>query len=168
MSKKKTYILGISSYYHDSAATLICNGEIISAVQEERFTRKKHDSSFPTNAINYCLKSNNLDLRNIDAVVYYEKPLLTFERLLETYLATAPRGIRSFVVSMQIWIKEKLFLKSLIKKELRYIQKSFQNEINPHLPKLLFSEHHLSHAAAAFYAIHYQDAAILWMDGVGE
>ena len=104
-------ILGISCFYHDSAACLIVNGEVISAAQEERFTRKKHDSSFPFKAIEFCLKNNNLILENIDAVVYYEKPLLTFERLLETYLSVAPRGIRSFIAAMQVWLKEKLFIK---------------------------------------------------------
>ena len=107
-----TSILGISAFYHDSAATLVIDGEIIAAAQEERFSRKKHDSRFPLNAIRYCLESQNVDLRNIDSIVYYEKPLLTFERLLETYLAVAPRGIRSFIAAMQVWGKEKLFLKS--------------------------------------------------------
>ena len=115
---KKSFLLGISSYYHDSAAALICEGEVISAVQEERFSRKKHDSRFPVNAIKYCLKSNNLNLRDIKNIVYYEKPLLTFERLLETYLAVAPRGGRSFIAAMQVWLKEKLFLKSALKKNL--------------------------------------------------
>ena len=109
------YILGISAYYHDSSACLIKNDDIIAAAQEERFTRKKHDSSFPFKAIEFCLKNNNLNLENIDAVVYYEKPLLTFERLLETYLSVAPRGIRSFIAAMQGWLKEKLFIKSEIK-----------------------------------------------------
>ena len=115
-SKKKINILGISSYYHDSAASLLINGEIVSAAQEERFTRKKHDSNFPKNAISYCLKTNNLSINDIDSVVYYEKPLLTFERLLETYLGSAPRGLRSFIAAMQVWVKEKLFLKSELKK----------------------------------------------------
>ena len=111
----KNFILGISCFYHDSAAALICNGEILSAVQEERFTRKKHDSRFPENAIKYCLKSNNLNLKDIKNIVYYEKPLLTFERLLETYIAVAPRGIRSFIAAMQVWLKETLLLKSEIR-----------------------------------------------------
>ncbi len=105
------YILGISCYFHDSAAALIKDGEILVAVQEERFTRKKHDSSFPTNSIEYCLKSQKIDLKDISTIIYYEKPLLTFERLLETYLETCPRGLRSFIASMQVWVKEKIFFK---------------------------------------------------------
>ena len=165
--KKK--IIGISAYYHDSAAALIIDGEIISAVQEERFTRKKHDSSFPKNSIKYCLANNNLTLEEIDFVVYYEKPFLTFERLLETYLATAPRGLRSFIAAMQVWLKEKLFLKNEIKKQLTSVQLEIKNsKKNFILPKLLFSEHHLSHAAAAFYPSPFKKAAILCLDGVGE
>ena len=162
------YVLGISCFYHDSAAALIIDGEIIAAAQEERFTRKKHDSRFPKNAIRFCLKSQNIDLRNIDSIVYYEKPLLTFERLLETYLGAAPRGGRSFVAAMQVWLKEKLFLKSNLKKEFKAIQQEIVPEIEPHLPQLLFSEHHLSHAAAAFYPSQFDEAVILCMDGVGE
>ena len=120
---KSKKILGISCFYHDSAAALIIDDEIISAAQEERFTRRKHDSSFPKNAIRFCLEKNNLTLKDIDNVIYYEKPLLTFERLLETYLAVAPRGIRSFIAAMQVWLKEKLFLKSEIKNQLFKIQK---------------------------------------------
>jgi len=164
----KTYILGISCFYHDSAASLISDGEIISAVQEERFTRKKHDSSFPKNAINFCLKSNNLDLRDIKKIVYYEKPLLTFERLLETYLAVAPRGGRSFIAAMQVWLKEKLFLKSELKKNFEIIQKSLVKDKEVNIPELLFAEHHQSHAAAAFYPSPFEEAVILCMDGVGE
>ncbi len=161
------YILGISCYFHDSAASLIKNGEIISAVQEERFSRKKHDSYFPKNAILYCLKSQNISLSDVKEVVYYEKPLLTFERLMETYLGSAPRGCRSFIAAMQVWLKEKLFLKNNIKIQLKEIQKEFS--IDPvELPTLLFSEHHLSHAAAAFYPSPFQESAILCMDGVGE
>ena len=118
------YILGISCFYHDSAAVLLRNGEIISAVQEERFTRKKHDSRFPVNAIKYCLSYEKIDFRDIKYIIYYEKPLLTFERLLETYLGTAPRGLRSFIAAMQVWIKEKLFIKSELKKQFKLIQKS--------------------------------------------
>ncbi len=162
------YILGISSFYHDSASALIKNGEIITAVQEERFTRKKHDSSFPKESILYCLKSQNIDLAQIDYVVYYEKPLLTFERLLETYLSTAPRGIRSFIAAMQVWLKEKLFIKKEIKNYLLEIQKELSPSSKVVLPKLLFSEHHLSHAAAAFYPSPFENAIILCMDGVGE
>ena len=110
------YLLGLSCYYHDSAAALILDGEIVSAVQEERFSRKKHDSGFPVNAIRYCLKSQKIDLRDVDNIVYYEKPLLTFERLLETYLGVAPRGVRSFIAAMQVWLKEKLFLKAELNK----------------------------------------------------
>ena len=162
------YILGISCYYHDSAATLIRNGEIIYAVQEERFSRKKHDSRFPINAIKFCLKAKNIDLRDIDYVVYYEKPLLTFERLLETYLGSAPRGLRSFVAAMQVWLKEKLFLKTELKKKFKSIQKELVSEEKPIVPKLLFSEHHQSHAAAAFFPSPYRNSVILCMDGVGE
>ena len=117
------YILGLSCYYHDSAASLIRDGEIVAAVQEERFSRKKHDSRFPTNAIRYSLTSQNIDLRDIDSIVYYEKPLLTFERLLETYLAVAPRGLRSFIAAMQVWLKEKLFLKSELNRKFKSLQK---------------------------------------------
>ena len=119
----KNFLLGISCFYHDSAAVLIQDGEILSAVQEERFSRKKHDSRFPENAVKYCLKTNNLDLKDIKKIIYYEKPLLTFERLLETYIAVAPRGSRSFVAAMQVWLKEKLFLKSELKKYFKSIQK---------------------------------------------
>ena len=156
-----TLILGISCYYHDSAACLIREGEIISAVQEERFTRIKHDSSFPYNAIKYCLETNQINIDNIDAIVYYEKPLLTFERLLETYLGTAPRGALSFISAMQVWIKEKLFLKSNLKKEFRNLQKELTSQKEPKLPEILYSEHHLSHAAAAFYPSPFEEAVIL-------
>ena len=161
------YILGISCFYHDSAASLLKDGEIIAAAQEERFSRKKHDSNFPKQAILYCLKSNNIKLSDIQEVVYYEKPLLTFERLMETYLGTAPRGMRSFIAAMQVWLKEKLFLKNQIKIYLRQIQKEFSKEVCE-LPKLLFSEHHLSHAGAAFFPSPFNQSAILCMDGVGE
>ena len=114
----KKFILGISCFYHDSAAVLLCEGDIKVAVQEERFSRKKHDARFPINAVKYCLRSQKIDLRDIESIIYYEKPLLTFERLLETYLGSAPRGIRSFITAMQVWLKEKLFLKSLLKKNL--------------------------------------------------
>ena len=170
---KNLKILGISCYYHDSACSLIINGDIVSAVQEERFTRKKHDSSFPINSVKYCLEANNLSLKDIDIVIYYEKPLLTFERLLETYISVAPRGIRSFISAMTVWLKEKLFIKTQIKKELLEIEKQIvRNQSlklnNFNLPKLLFSEHHLSHAASAFYPSPYEKSAILCMDGVGE
>ncbi len=161
-------VLGISCFYHDSAATLVINGEIVSAVQEERFTRIKHDPSFPRNAINYCLRTNNIDLRDIEAIVYYEKPFLTFERLLETYLGCAPRGIRSFVTAMQVWLKEKIFLKSEIKKQFKSLQREIVPDFKPHMPKLLFSEHHQAHASAAFYPSPFKESIILCMDGVGE
>ncbi len=163
-----TSILGISAFYHDSAAALVIDGEIVSAAQEERFSRKKHDSRFPENAIKYCLKDANINFNDIEAIVYYEKPLLTFERLLETYLSISPKGLRSFIAAMQVWIKEKLFLKYELKKSLLKIQNNFyKNNINK-LPPLLFSEHHLSHAAAAYYPSNFNKAAILCMDGVGE
>ncbi len=163
-----SFILGLSCFYHDSAAVLLRDDEIISAVQEERFSRKKHDPRFPVNAIKYCFRSNGIDLRDIDLIVYYEKPLLTFERLLETYLGAAPRGGRSFIAAMQIWLKEKLFLKSEIRKKIETLQLSLVPNIKPEIPKLLFSEHHLSHAAAAFYPSPFENAAILCLDGVGE
>ena len=165
---EKNFLLGISCFYHDSAAVLIRDGEIISAVQEERFSRKKHDSRFPENAIKYCLKSNNLDLRDIKNIVYYEKPLLTFERLLETYLAVAPRGGRSFVAAMQVWLKEKLFLKSELKNKFKDIQKEITHNKDSYIPEILFAEHHQSHAAAAFYPSPFEESVILCMDGVGE
>ncbi len=156
-------VLGISAYYHDSAAALIDNGEIVAAVQEERFTRKKHDSSFPGNAIEYCLGASGTALSEIDYVVFYDKPLLKFERLLETYLAYAPRGFQSFRMSMPVWIKDKLFQKSLLRKEFKKFDDTIDWE-----EKLLFSEHHLSHAASAFYPSPFEKALVLTMDGVGE
>tara|TARA_A100001035_G_scaffold263381_1_gene243872 strand:+ start:407 stop:2260 length:1854 start_codon:yes stop_codon:yes gene_type:complete len=161
------YILGISCFYHDSAACLIKDGEILSAVQEERFSRKKHDSGFPKNAIKYCLTKEHIDISDLDSIVYYEKPFLTFERLLETYIASAPRGLRSFIAAMQVWIKEKLFLKSELRKLFYDLQKSLNpdKKINP---KFFFSEHHLSHAASAFYPSPFEESVILCMDGVGE
>ena len=156
-------ILGISAYYHDSAAALLVGGEVVAAAQEERFSRKKHDARFPASAARYCLDSQGLALADIDAVVYYEKPLLTFERLLETYLGAAPRGGRSFVAAMQVWLKEKLFLKTELKKQVAAL-----GEPDAKQPELLFSEHHLSHAGAAFYPSPFEKAAVLCMDGVGE
>ncbi len=147
---------------------MICDGEILSAVQEERFTRKKHDSGFPKNAIKYCLNKQCIDFSRVDSIVYYEKPLLTFERLLETYLGAAPRGIKSFIPAMQVWIKEKLFLKSEIKRNLLSLQEELNIKDCQNIPKLLFSEHHQSHAASAFYPSPFKNAAILCMDGVGE
>ena len=158
------YILGISSFYHDSAACLIKDGEIIAAVQEERFTRIKHDPSFPSNAIKFCLSQAKIDSSEISNIVFYEKPLIKFERLLETYLAFAPKGFVSFCKAIPIWVKEKLFQKSLIKKNLNEI---LGNEID-WSKKLLFSEHHLSHASSAFYPSPFEKAAILTLDGVGE
>ena len=165
-------VLGISAYYHDSAAALVVNGDVLAAAQEERFSRKKHDARFPTQAVRYCLESQGLTLADINSVVYYEKPLLTFERLLETYLGAAPRGGRSFIAAMQVWLKEKLFLKTELKKQLRAVAEAIAAanglEASTELPELLFSEHHLSHAAAAFYPSPFEESVVLCMDGVGE
>ncbi len=158
------YILGISAFYHDSAACLINSDKIIAAAQEERFTRIKHDQSFPVESIKYCLNESRISLDEIDNVVFYEKPFIKFERILETHLAFAPLGIKSFIKSMPIWLKEKLFQKRLI---LDSFKKNFKFKTNIK-KKLLFSEHHLSHAASAFFASPYDKAAILTMDGVGE
>ncbi len=160
-----TYILGISAFYHDSAACLIREGEIVAAAQEERFTRKKHTAEFPRQAIRYCLQEAGLALPDLRAIVFYDKPLLKFERLLETYLAFAPRGLRSFVVAMPVWLKEKLLLKSLLQKELTSLAPGVSKTA---LPPFFFTEHHESHAASAFYPSPYERAAILCMDGVGE
>ena len=157
-------ILGISAYYHDSAAALIRDGEIIAAAQEERFSRKKHDARFPKNAIAYCLKEAKIDLRELDQIVFYDKPLVKFERLLETYLAYAPQGFRSFLAAMPIWLKEKLYLKTMLKRDLAAIGNCKTNK----LPSLLFTEHHQSHAASAFFPSPFQKAAVLCLDGVGE
>lgn len=157
-------ILGISAYYHDSAAALVIDGQIIAAAQEERFSRKKHDARFPKNAIQYCLSEKNLRLSDIDHIVFYDKPLLKFERLLETYIAFAPRGYRSFTAAMPVWIKEKLFLKTTLKRELAELGGLKPNQ----LPKLLFTEHHQAHAAGAFFPSPFQRAAVLCLDGVGE
>ena len=157
-------ILGISAYYHDSAAALIRDGEIIAAAQEERFSRKKHDARFPKNAIAYCLKEAKIDLRELDRIVFYDKPLVKFERLLETYLAYAPQGFRSFLTAMPIWLKEKLYLKTMLKRDLAEIANCKTNK----LPSLLFTEHHQSHAASAFFPSPFQKAAVLCLDGVGE
>ena len=158
------YILGISAYYHDSAACLLKDGEILAAAQEERFSRKKHDARFPSNAINFCLKEAKIKPLEIDNVVFYEKPFLKFERLLETYLAFAPKGFTSFAKFMPIWIKDKLFQKSSLIKEL----KTLLDKDVDWKEKILFSEHHLSHAASAFYPSPFNRAAILTLDGVGE
>ncbi|MEA3494578.1 MAG: carbamoyltransferase [Bacteroidota bacterium] len=156
-------ILGISAFYHDSAACIIENEKIIAAVQEERFTRKKHDSSFPVNAIKFCLKEANISINEIDAIAFYDKAFLKFERLLETYYSYAPKGLLSFLKSMPIWIKEKLFIKKLIFDELKKIEKFDKKNI-----KLLFPEHHLSHSSSAFYPSPFKEAAIVTVDGVGE
>jgi len=164
-----TRILGISAFYHDSAAALVVDGTVVAAGQEERFTRKKHDPSFPTNAIEYCLSHYTethggvLSLKNLDAIVFYDKPFLKFERLLETYYAFAPRGLRQFLSSIPVWMKEKIFLKKLIYEELSKIE-----PVNRDTIKLLFSEHHLSHAASAYYPSPFDEAAVLTIDGVGE
>jgi carbamoyltransferase len=155
-------ILGISAFYHDSAAALIEDGRIIAAAQEERFTRKKHDASFPRNAVNYCLEAAGTKLADIDHVAFYDKPFLKFERLLETYIALAPQGFRSFQMAMPLWLKEKLFQKSLLRKKLKELDEEIVGD------KLLFTEHHLSHAASAFFPSPFEKAVVLTMDGVGE
>ena len=156
-------ILGISAFYHDSAAALCIDGQIIAAAQEERFTRQKHTAAFPANAINYCLEEAGLELNELDAIVFYDKPLLKFERLLQTYYAFAPRGLLSFLKAIPVWINEKIFLKRLIYNGLREVG-AFNKKSFP----LLFSEHHLSHAASAFFPSPFKEAAILTIDGVGE
>ena len=158
-----TYILGISAFYHDSAACLVEDGKIISAAQEERFTRKKHDSSYPFNAVNFVLNFSNIKLSDVDHIVFYEKPFLKFERLLETYVAFAPKGFQSFSRAMPIWLREKLFQKKLIIDCLKKHDEKFNDE-----KKILFSEHHLSHAASAFYPSPFDEAIVLTADGVGE
>ena len=159
------YILGISAYYHDSAASIIYKGKIIAAVQEERFTRKKHDPSFPYYSIKYCLEEAGISSSQIENIVFYEKPFLKFERLIETYLAFAPKGFRSFAVSMPLWIKDKLFQKNKLIKELSNCLHLNKNILKK---KLIFSEHHLSHAASAFYPSPFKNSIILTLDGVGE
>ncbi|MFH0764737.1 MAG: carbamoyltransferase [Candidatus Omnitrophota bacterium] len=149
-------ILGISCFYHDSSAALVKDGDIIAAAQEERFTRKKHDHSFPSNAINYCLREGGISIKDIDCAAFYDKPFIKFERILETYIAYAPFGIRSFIKAVPLWIKKKLWMKELIRKELGYDG------------LMIFPEHHESHAASAFFPSPYKEAAIITMDGVGE
>lgn len=156
-------ILGISAFYHDSAATITQNGEIIAAAQEERFTRIKHDPAFPTKAVEYCLLESGLTLDKLDAIVFYDKPLLKFERLLETYYAFSPSGLRSFLTAIPVWLKEKMFLKRMLYEELFKI-----GEFDKKKVKLLFPEHHLSHAASAYYPSPFEEAAVLTIDGVGE
>jgi carbamoyltransferase len=159
------YVLGISAFYHDSAACLVHDGQIVAAAQEERFTRKKFDARFPSNAIRYCLQEGGITLSDVKYFVFYDKPLVKFERLLETYLAFAPSGLQSFLVAMPVWMKEKMFLKSLLQKELAGIA---GGQKKSELPQLLFAEHHESHAASAFYPSPFEEAAVLCMDGVGE
>jgi carbamoyltransferase len=156
-------VLGISAYYHDSAAALVEDGRIVAAAQEERFTRKKHDARFPRHALDYCLSEAGIRMGDVDWVAFYDKPFLKFERLLETYLAFAPRGFQSFRMAMPLWLKEKLFQKDLLKKELKKHAPEFD-----WASKLLFAEHHQSHAASAFHASPFDSAAVLTMDGVGE
>lgn len=158
------HILGVSAYYHDAAACLVRDGEIVAAAQEERFTRRKHDSAFPVHAITYCLAEARINPHQVDFVVFYDKPFLKFERLLETYLAFAPRGFRSFATSLPIWLKDKLFQKSMIAKALTELW----GESVDWEKRLLFSEHHFSHAASAFFPSPFEEAAVLTMDGVGE
>jgi carbamoyltransferase len=156
-------ILGLSAFYHDSAVALIQDGHIVAAAQEERFTRRKHDASYPANALDYCLEAGKTDLSGIDQVVFYDKPFLKFERLLETYLAFAPRGFRSFKMAIPIWVKEKLFQKLLLRDKLARYAADFDWQ-----HRLLFAEHHLSHAASAFFPSPFNNAVVLTMDGVGE
>ncbi len=156
-------VLGISAFYHDAAAALVRDGVIVAAAQEERFTRKKHDAAYPKNAIAYCLKEAGIAFSAVDHVAFYDKPLPKFERLLETYLAFAPRGFSSFLTALPVWLKEKLFLKELLKRELVALDPAY-----PWEERLLFSEHHLSHAASAFYPSPFERAAVLTLDGVGE
>src|SRR5438132_9219377 len=146
-----THILGISAYYHDSAACLVRDGEIVAAAQEERFTRKKHDPGFPLNAARYCLKEGAVSLSDLKYIVFYDKPLLKFDRLLETYLSFAPKGLASFLMSMPVWLKEKLFQKTLLLQEFKEIDSAGPT------PTILFSEHHESHAASAFFPSPYQN-----------
>src|SRR5262249_32350326 len=156
-------ILGISAFYHDSAAAVVRDGSVVAAAQEERFTRKKHDAGFPRNAILYCLSEAGIDGAAVDHVAFYDKPFLKFERLLETYLAFAPRGFSSFRRAIPIWIREKLFQKDMLCKQLGEVDSALGAP-----EKLLFAEHHYSHAASAFYPSPFEEAAVLTMDGVGE
>ena len=156
-------ILGISAFYHDSAACILKDGEIVAAAQEERFTRKKHDSSYPHNSVEFVLKYSNLKLNDVDQIVFFEKPFLKFERLLETYVAFAPKGFISFSKAMPLWIKEKLFQKNFLFNNLKEHDSNYNSDKN-----IFFSDHHLSHAASAFFPSPFEDAAVLTADGVGE
>ena len=156
-------ILGISAYYHDSAAALVFDGEIIAAAQEERFTRIKHTPDFPINSIKYCLEEAGLTIDELDAVVFYDKPLLKFERLIQTYYSFAPKGLVSFLKAIPVWLNEKMFLKRNIYNGLTEIENYDKKKL-----KLLFTEHHLSHAASAYYPSNFENSAILTIDGVGE
>ena len=156
-------ILGISAFYHDSSASIIIDGKIIAAAQEERFTRKKHDPSYPENAIKFVLSHANLKLSEVNQIVFFEKPFLKFERLLETYMAFAPKGFKSFSLSMPIWLREKLFQKKFLFDKLKEHDKNFND-----ITKIKFSEHHYSHAASAFFPSPFEEAIILTLDGVGE
>ena len=156
----RTALLGISAFYHDSAAALVIDGEIVAAAQEERFTRKKHDPSFPHESVRYVLHEAGLTLDDITAVAFYEKPLLKFERLMETFHAVVPRGLPSFLAGMPPWLNGKLFMRRMLQQEL--------SAFGSKSPKLLFPEHHLSHAAGAYYPSPFNNAAILTLDGVGE
>src|SRR5436190_18153748 len=158
-------ILGISAYYHDSAACLLRDGEIVAAAQEERFSRRKHDARFPTHAVRFCLEQGATHLEQLKYVVFYDKPLLKFERLLETYVSFAPRGFRSYLTAMPVWMKEKVLLKKVLENELLALA---PESTKATLPPLLFTEHHESHAASAFYPSPFDSAAVLCMDGVGE
>ncbi|MGI9489819.1 MAG: carbamoyltransferase family protein [Geminicoccaceae bacterium] len=163
-------ILGVSAFYHDSAAALVVDGKIIAAAQEERFTRKKHDSGFPAEAVRYCLAEGGITLGDVDHVAFYDKPFLKFERLLETYLTFAPRGFKSFRKAMPVWMKEKLFQKTMLRKELEKTARAAdpEVEVKGFESKLLFTEHHQSHAASAFFPSPFEEAAVLTIDGVGE
>jgi carbamoyltransferase len=178
-AQKNIAILGISAYYHDSAAALVIDGDIVAAAHEERFTRKKHDDSFPSNAIEYVLGEYGLSVYDLDAIVFYDKPFIKFERLLETYHVQAPRGVLSFATAMPVWVKDKLFMKNNLHRHLHEVARMQQGRMIPNkanplpkkdpvLPQLLFAEHHLSHGASAFYPSPFQEAAILTVDGVGE
>lgn len=158
-----TSILGISAFYHDSAAAILVDGKIVAAAQEERFSRIKHDSNYPFNAIQFVLDQSKLNLNDIEHIVFFEKPFLKFERLLETYMAFAPKGFKSFSLSMPIWLREKLFQKKFLFDKLQQHDDNFK-DIN----KIKFSEHHFSHAASAFYPSPFEEAVVLTLDGVGE